>query len=29
VHLFRIADGKISERWSYPQDPYATDEFFA
>jgi uncharacterized protein len=29
VHLFRISNGKISERWSYPQDLYNTDEFFA
>ncbi|MEO3813019.1 nuclear transport factor 2 family protein [Sphaerisporangium sp. B11E5] len=29
VHLFRISDGKISERWSYPQDTYAVDAFFA
>jgi uncharacterized protein len=29
VHVFRIADGKIAERWSYPQDLYKTDEFFA
>ncbi len=29
VHLFRISNGKISERWSYPQDLYTTDEFFA
>ncbi|MFC6081105.1 nuclear transport factor 2 family protein [Sphaerisporangium aureirubrum] len=28
VHVFRITDGKISERWSYPQDSYAVDEFF-
>jgi uncharacterized protein len=29
MHLFRISNGKIGERWSYPQDPYTTDEFFA
>ncbi|WP_433247159.1 nuclear transport factor 2 family protein [Streptosporangium sp. CA-135522] len=29
VHVFRITDGKISERWSYPEDLYTTDEFFA
>jgi ketosteroid isomerase-like protein len=29
VHLFRISNGKISERWSYPQDLYSTDAFFA
>jgi uncharacterized protein len=29
MHLFRISNGKISERWSYPQDPYSTDAFFA
>lgn len=29
VHVFRVTDGKISERWSFPQDTYAIDEFFA
>ncbi|MDH2429389.1 nuclear transport factor 2 family protein [Sphaerisporangium sp. TRM90804] len=29
VHVFRISSGKISERWSYPQDSYVVDEFFA
>ncbi|NUO98314.1 MAG: SnoaL-like domain-containing protein [Nonomuraea sp.] len=29
MQLFRIADGKISERWSFPLDPYSVDEFFA
>lgn len=29
VHVFRVADGEITERWSYPQDLYKTDEFFA
>ncbi|MEU7986718.1 nuclear transport factor 2 family protein [Streptosporangium canum] len=28
VHVFRITDGKISERWSYPQDLYNIDAFF-
>ncbi|GGS92082.1 nuclear transport factor 2 family protein [Nonomuraea spiralis] len=28
MQLFRIADGKISERWSFPLDPYSVDEFF-
>ncbi|GIH94552.1 nuclear transport factor 2 family protein [Planobispora siamensis] len=29
VHVFRVTGGKISERWSFPQDAYAVDEFFA
>ncbi|MFF5208150.1 nuclear transport factor 2 family protein [Streptosporangium sp. NPDC000396] len=29
VHVFRITDGKISERWSYPHDSQIIDEFFA
>ncbi|MFC5827012.1 nuclear transport factor 2 family protein [Nonomuraea insulae] len=29
MQLFRITDGKISERSSYPHDPYSVDEFFA
>ena len=29
VHVFRVTDGKISERWSFPQDTYVIDEFFA
>ncbi|MGN9838199.1 nuclear transport factor 2 family protein [Nonomuraea sp. H19] len=29
MQLLRIADGKISERSSYPHNPYAVDEFFA
>ncbi|MDP9864457.1 MULTISPECIES: nuclear transport factor 2 family protein [Streptosporangium] len=29
VHVFRIADGRISERWSYPENLYSTDDFFA
>ncbi|MBG0831960.1 nuclear transport factor 2 family protein [Planomonospora sp. ID67723] len=29
VHVFRVTDGKISERWSFPQDTYVVDEFFA
>jgi uncharacterized protein len=29
LQLFRITDGKISERSSYPHDPYSVDEFFA
>ncbi|MEU5861277.1 MULTISPECIES: nuclear transport factor 2 family protein [unclassified Nonomuraea] len=28
MQLFRITDGKISERWSFPLDPYSVDEFF-
>ncbi|MEU6740181.1 nuclear transport factor 2 family protein [Streptosporangium sandarakinum] len=29
VHVFRVADGRITERWSFPQDSYAVDEFLA
>jgi ketosteroid isomerase-like protein len=29
MQLFRIVDGKIGERSSYPHNPYAVDEFFA
>ncbi|MGW4801981.1 nuclear transport factor 2 family protein [Nonomuraea sp. MG754425] len=29
VQLFRIDDGKIGERSSFPHDPYSVDEFFA
>ncbi|MCG5219792.1 nuclear transport factor 2 family protein [Streptosporangium soli] len=29
LQVFKSRDGKISERWSYPQDPYTADEFFA
>jgi hypothetical protein len=29
MQLFRITDGKIIERSSYPDDPYGVDEFFA
>ncbi|WP_211589974.1 nuclear transport factor 2 family protein [Microbispora sp. H11081] len=29
VHMFRVSDGKITERWSYPYDPYLFDEFSA
>jgi ketosteroid isomerase-like protein len=29
VHVFRIVNGKIAERWSYPGDLYKTDDFFA
>lgn len=29
VQVFRITNGKISERWSYPGDLYKTDDFFA
>ncbi|MEU9884508.1 nuclear transport factor 2 family protein [Sphaerisporangium sp. NPDC051011] len=28
VHVFRLVDGKIAERWSFPQDSYVIDEFF-
>jgi len=27
VHIFRVQDGKILERWSFPQDSYVIDEF--
>ncbi|MFC4062556.1 nuclear transport factor 2 family protein [Planomonospora corallina] len=29
LHVFRVEDGKITERLSYPQDPRGVDEFFA
>ncbi|MEO3872184.1 nuclear transport factor 2 family protein [Nonomuraea sp. B12E4] len=29
LQLFRLSDGKISERSSFPYDPYSVDEFFA
>ena len=29
VQVFRVVDGKIAERWSYPYDPYLLDEFYA
>ncbi|MEV4455233.1 nuclear transport factor 2 family protein [Microbispora sp. NPDC049633] len=29
VQVFRVAEGKITERWSYPYDPYLFDEFSA
>ncbi|RCG25376.1 nuclear transport factor 2 family protein [Sphaerisporangium album] len=29
VHVFRVVDGKIAERWSFPQDSYVIDEFFS
>ncbi|GII65113.1 hypothetical protein Skr01_51980 [Sphaerisporangium krabiense] len=29
VHVFRIAGGRIAERWSFPQDSYAVDQFFS
>ncbi|UBU18076.1 nuclear transport factor 2 family protein [Nonomuraea gerenzanensis] len=29
LQLFRLSGGRISERTSYPYDPYSVDEFFA
>lgn len=29
MQLFRLTDGKISERWSYPPESYSGDEYFA
>ena len=29
MQLFRLTDGKIGERWSYPPESYAADEYFA
>lgn len=29
VHVFRVTGGKISERWSFPQNSSLIDEFFA
>lgn len=29
VHLFRIQEDRIVERWSFTRDLYAVDEFFA
>jgi ketosteroid isomerase-like protein len=29
VNIARIQDGKIAEFWTYPDDQYATDEFWA
>ncbi|WP_405146015.1 nuclear transport factor 2 family protein [Sphaerisporangium sp. NBC_01403] len=29
VHVFRIVDGKIAERWSFPYDSYVIDDFFS
>ncbi|MFC4586688.1 nuclear transport factor 2 family protein [Sphaerisporangium corydalis] len=29
VHVFTIAGGKITGRWSFPQDSYVIDEFFS
>jgi ketosteroid isomerase-like protein len=29
LQLFRVTGGRISERSSYPHDPYSVDEFFA
>ncbi|GGK91280.1 hypothetical protein Sme01_52280 [Sphaerisporangium melleum] len=29
VHVFHLAGGKITERWSFPYDTHVIDEFFA
>jgi ketosteroid isomerase-like protein len=29
MQLFRLTGGKIAERWSYPPESYACDEYFA
>lgn len=29
INISRIRDGKIAEFWTYPDDQYATDEFWA
>jgi ketosteroid isomerase-like protein len=29
VQVWHIKDGKATEQWLYPGDPYATDEFFS
>ncbi|MFC4535384.1 nuclear transport factor 2 family protein [Sphaerisporangium dianthi] len=29
VHVFHVAGGKITERWSFPYDTHVIDEFFA
>ncbi|GII76162.1 hypothetical protein Sru01_11440 [Sphaerisporangium rufum] len=29
VHVFRLVDGRIAERWSYPYDSYVIDDFFS
>ncbi|WP_214410482.1 nuclear transport factor 2 family protein [Sphaerisporangium fuscum] len=29
VHVFHVSDGKITERWSFPQDSYVIEEFFS
>jgi uncharacterized protein len=28
VQIFHIRDGKVTEQWLHPGDPYATDQFF-
>jgi uncharacterized protein len=29
VHLYHVANGKVTEGWFYPSDPYADDEFWS
>lgn len=29
VQVFRVVDGRIHERWSFPEDTYVIDEFLA
>jgi ketosteroid isomerase-like protein len=29
VHLYHVANGKVTEGWFYPGDPYADDEFWS
>jgi ketosteroid isomerase-like protein len=28
VQVFHMTDGKVTEQWLHPGDPYATDQFF-
>jgi ketosteroid isomerase-like protein len=28
IQLFHVTDGKVTEQWLYPGDPYASDEFW-
>jgi uncharacterized protein len=29
MQLFQVAGGKVTRRWSYPPESYATDEYFS
>jgi uncharacterized protein len=29
VHLYHVANGKVTEGWFYPGDPYTDDEFWS